>query len=235
MAFVHSTNALFLSLLLLCASITVYADKASSPAYPPKGHHHHHHHAPAPAPSHPPIKPPSHPPVKPPAHPPVKPPAKPPTSSPPVKPPTPSVKPPTYPPVRKLVAIRGMVFCKSCKYRGVETLTNAVPLAGAVLKLQCNNTKIPLVEQTKADAKGFFFFLPQKLTTAAWHKCKVFLVSSPLARCSVPTNLHAGAAGAALIPTPLPPPANQTSASKFMLFTVGPFAFEPHKRLPCHY
>ncbi|KAL3851329.1 hypothetical protein ACJIZ3_013211 [Penstemon smallii] len=197
MAFVHSTNALFFSLLLLCASITVYADKAS-PAYPPHSHGHYDH-APTPAPSHPPIKPP----------------------------PTPS-----YPPVRKMVAIRGMVFCNFCNYRGFDTLTNVLPLAGAVLKLQCNNTKIPLVEQTEADAKGFFFFMPQKLSTFAWHKCKVSLVSSPLAWCGVPSNQNGGAAGATLIPTPLPP-VNQTE-SKFMLFTVGPFAFEPPKKFPCH-
>ncbi|KAL3820457.1 hypothetical protein ACJIZ3_006362 [Penstemon smallii] len=137
---------------------------------------------------------------------------------------------PTYPPTsppRKFVAVQGMVYCKSCKYRGVDTLLAATPLPGALVKLQCNNTKYPLVEQTKTDKNGYFFFMPQKLTTSGSHKCKVFLVSSPIVTCGVPTNLHAGAAGAILFPTVI-----QTE-SKFALFTVGPFAFEPHKNLPC--
>ncbi|KAK4399127.1 hypothetical protein Sango_1388200 [Sesamum angolense] len=122
-------------------------------------------------------------------------------------------------------------------HRGVDTLVGAAPLAGAVVKLQCNNTKYSLVEQTKTDENGFFFFMPQKLTTAGSHKCKVFIISSPLATCSVPTNLHGGAVGAILMPTnkaPVPVPA-PTKPLPFELFTVGPFAFEPHKKLPCHY
>ncbi|KAL0300714.1 UNVERIFIED_CONTAM: hypothetical protein Sradi_6348200 [Sesamum radiatum] len=103
--------------------------------------------------------------------------------------------------------------------------------AGAVVKLQCNDTKQSLVEQTKTDKNGYFFFMPPKLTTPTAHKCKVLLVSSPLPQCGVPTNLHGGATGATLIPAVKPPVKKQP----FELFTVGPFAFEPHKKLPCHY
>ncbi|KAI3456254.1 hypothetical protein Pfo_012917 [Paulownia fortunei] len=216
MAFVRLANALVLlqlSLLLLCTSITVYGDEslahyspAEAPHPPPP--HHHHHHPPTPPPSHPPTPPPSPPPVKPPAHPPVKPPSYPP------------VKPPSIIPQGR---------------RGIDTLLGAAPLAGAVVKLQCNNTKYSLVEQAKTDKNGYFFFMPQKLTTSGFHKCKVFLVSSPLPTCSVPTNLHGGAAGAILIPTPKPPVTTPIKPPPFELFTVGPFAFEPPKKLPCHY
>ncbi|CAI9760187.1 unnamed protein product [Fraxinus pennsylvanica] len=194
----------------------------------------------------PPVKPPTPPVVKPPTPPVVKPPTppvKPPTPpvvkppTPPVKPPTPPVvKPPSHPPVkpppptRKAVAVQGVVYCKSCKYRGVGTLIGASPLAGAVVKLQCNNTKWGLVEQTKTDKNGYFLFKPAKLTTAAFHKCKVFLISSPLATCSVPTNMGNGAFGAILIPSRKPP----VKPLPFQLFTVGPFAFEPAKKVPCH-
>ncbi|KAG8385541.1 hypothetical protein BUALT_Bualt03G0055900 [Buddleja alternifolia] len=198
----------------------------SHPPPPPPSHPHY------PPPSHPTPPPPSHPHYPPPSHPPTPPPAKPPTP-PPAKPPTPSyppVKPPSYPPPRKLVAVQGVVYCKSCKYRGVDTLQGAAPLAGAVVKLQCNNTKYGLVEQTKTDKNGYFFFMPQKLTTSGSHKCKVFLISSPVANCSVPTNFHGGAVGAIL----MPPKAPIDNNPKFLLFTVGPFAFEPHKKLPCY-
>ncbi|KAL0407380.1 UNVERIFIED_CONTAM: Pistil-specific extensin-like protein [Sesamum latifolium] len=185
-----------------------------------------------PPPSHPPIKPPAHPPVKPPAYPPVKPPHTPPPSHPPVKPPAhPPVKPPVHPPVKPPAYPPGVVYCKSCKYRGVDTLLGASPLSGAVVKLQCNDTKQSVVEQTKTDKNGYFFFMPPKLRTPTAHKCKVLLVSSPLPKCGVPTNLHGGAAGATLISAVKPPIKKQP----FVLFTVGPFAFEPHKKLPCHY
>ncbi|KAL6562123.1 hypothetical protein OROGR_003130 [Orobanche gracilis] len=240
MAFVRLANAhivlLQLSLLLCCVSITVYGDAtlanhppAEAPhSLPPHPHHHHHHghHGhPSTPPTHPPTLPPSPAPVKPPTHPPVKPPTKqpaPPSRSP--------AKPPSFIPYRKMVAVQGVVICKSCKFRGVETLMGGSPLAGAVVKLQCNNTKYGLVEQTKTDKNGYFFFMPQKLTTAAFHKCKVFLVSSPVAACNVSTNLHGGSAGALLVPTVKSP-----VKAPFQLFSVGPFAFEPHKKLPCKY
>ncbi|KAL6546603.1 hypothetical protein OROMI_022324 [Orobanche minor] len=232
MAFVRLANAhivlLQLSLLLCCVSTTVYGDATLSnhppaeaphhPLPPPPHHHHRHHH-------HPPTLPPIPAPAKPPTHPPVKPPTKlpaPPSRSP--------AKPPSYIPSRKMVAVQGAVLCKSCKFRGVETLTGGSPIAGAVVKLQCNNTKYGLVEQTKTDKNGYFFFMPQKLTTAAFHKCKVFLVSSPVAACNVPTNLHGGSAGALLVPN-----AKAPAKAPFQLFSVGPFAFEPHKKLPCQY
>ncbi|XP_073136317.1 non-classical arabinogalactan protein 30 [Henckelia pumila] len=150
-------------------------------------------------------------------------------------PPHPPAKPPSYPPSptpRNFVAVQGVVYCKSCKYVGVDTLTGAAPLAGAVVKLQCNNTKSHSEEQTKTDKNGFFFFMPHKVTTSGSHKCKVFLVSSPLATCQDPTNLNGGASGATLKPTKLP----VTTPDKklpFKLFTVGPFAFESLKKLPC--
>nr|GEU47442.1 hypothetical protein [Tanacetum cinerariifolium] len=101
-----------------------------APSYPPTqapaphkgGHHkgggHHHHKAPTVSPVHPPVKAPVHPPVKAPVKAPVHPPVKAPA--------------PRAPVVRKQVAVRGMVYCKACKYRGIDTLTSATPLQGAV-------------------------------------------------------------------------------------------------------
>ncbi|KAF9610592.1 hypothetical protein IFM89_023487 [Coptis chinensis] len=124
-------------------------------------------------------------------------------------------------PVRSLVAVQGIVYCKSCKYQGVNTLLGASPLTGAVVRLQCNNSKIPLREEAKTDKNGYFFLQPSKMITSyGAHKCKVFLVSSPVNSCQKPTDLHLGQNGAFLRyqksqkPTP------------FALYSVGPFAFE---------
>ncbi|KAI3466682.1 hypothetical protein Pfo_023345 [Paulownia fortunei] len=214
MAFVRLANTLVLLQLslVLCSSIVAHGDETETLAhYPPaEAPHppppHHHHH---------PIKPPVHPPVKPPSYPPV--------------------KPPSYPPPRKMVYVQGVVYCKSCKYRGVDTLLEAAPLSGAVVKLQCNNTKYSLVEQTKTDKNGYFFFMPHKLTIAGSKNCRLFLVSSPSPKCSVPTNLLGGVTGASLIVSPEPPFTTPHKNQPFVLFTAGPFAFEPPKKLPCHY
>lgn len=92
-----------------------YFPSAEAPAPSPKGGRHHHHH-------------PSHPPTQPPAkQPPTHPPAKQPPIHPPVNPPT---HPPSYPPTRKYVAVQGVVYCKSCQFKGIDTLMGASPLPG---------------------------------------------------------------------------------------------------------
>ena len=96
--------------------------------------------------------------------------------------------------------------------------------AGATIKLQCNNTKYPTVETAKTDKNGSFFLrAPQTITSYAFHKCKAFLVSSPVAACSKPSNFHDGLKGSLLRPEK-PYVANNLP---FVLYTVGPFAFEP--------
>ncbi|WCJ27051.1 arabinogalactan protein 30 [Euphorbia peplus] len=230
---------LLLQLSLLC--FTVFSDEhieaaspippphhasAHPPALPPSGHHHHHHHAHPPnmAPGHhhhggyAPAHSPSHAPAKAPyPHP------KAPTHSP-VSPPKSQPKPPSYHFPRSFVAVQGVIFCKSCKYPGVDTLLGAAPLSGATVKLQCNNTKYPLHVKATSDKNGYFFVeAPKSITNYGAHKCKVSLLSAPNTACSKITDLHGGLSGGALRP------AKKYVSNKlpFVLFSVGPFAFEP--------
>ncbi|KAM1959467.1 hypothetical protein FF1_004940 [Malus domestica] len=191
---------------------------AHSPIHPPNPHHHHHGHPPAHAPTHVPVQPPSHPPTHhaPPPHPPAHSPVHPP------------VHPPMYPPKkpfpRSFVAVQGVVYCKSCNYSGVDTLNGAKPVLGATVKLQCNNTKYPLVVKKTTDKNGYFFITaPKTVTTFGAHKCKVSLVSAPSTACSKPSDLHGGLSGALL--RPVKPFVSQKLP--FLLYNVGPFAFEP--------
>ncbi|CAN4084080.1 unnamed protein product [Withania somnifera] len=231
---------LFQLSVLLLSSFTVFSngewyslDKNVdhlAPAQAPKPHKGHHHppkNSPAPSPIYAPKSPPAKSPTPPPAKPPTPPPYSPskPPAKPPVKPPTPS----PYYPSRKPVAVRGLVYCKPCKFRGVDTLNQAKPLQGAEVKLVCKNTKKTLVEKRKTDKNGFFWIMPKLLTSGAYHKCKVFLVSSNNSYCDVPTNYNDGKSGASLKYTPLP----KLPAPKFDVFTVGPFGFEPSKKVPC--
>ncbi|KAG6604451.1 Non-classical arabinogalactan protein 31, partial [Cucurbita argyrosperma subsp. sororia] len=218
-------------------------------AVPPA--HHHHHHSPTPAPVAPPTHLPLHPPAQPPSHhhhhhhihsqPPAHPPHYhlPPAHAPapghhhhhdvhPLPPPTHSPA-PLHPPkprlLRSFISVQGVVYCKSCKYAGVDTLLGATTVAGATVKLICQNTKYPLVQTATTDKNGYFFITaPKAVTSYAFHKCKVVLGSSPTPSCSKASALHGGAAGA-----PLRPQKSYIDANKlpYVLYSVGPFAFEP--------
>ncbi|KAL8108008.1 non-classical arabinogalactan protein 30-like [Apium graveolens] len=194
---------------------------APAPHHHKGGGHHHHKHAPTPAPAHSPIKPPTQAPSPAPVKPPVQAPVKAPSHA------------PTPLPARKLVSVQGVVYCKPCNYTGVETLLGATPLLGAVVKLQCNNTKYPLVVQGKTDKNGYFTVnAPKTITTYGVHKCRVFVVSSPEKKCDKPTNLRYGVKGAILERSTKPPVSTKTP-STFDMFNVGPFAFEPSTKKPC--
>ncbi|KAK4772307.1 hypothetical protein SAY86_014082 [Trapa natans] len=182
-----------------------------APAHAPAEHHHHHNvHAPAPAPgpyvAHGPTKAPVHTPSHAPVH-------------------TPSQAPAVPRMSRSFIAVQGVVYCKSCKYPGVDTLLGATPLLEAEVKLQCNSSRRPVVVSAKTDKNGYFFVkAPKTVTTYAFHKCKVSLVSSPSSSaCKKPSDLHGGLCGATLRPE------KHFVANKlpFVLFSVGPLAFEP--------
>ncbi|KAB2029513.1 hypothetical protein ERO13_D05G163801v2 [Gossypium hirsutum] len=178
-------------------------------------------------PTKPPTKPPTQPPPKPPTQPPTKPPTKPPTQSP-TKPPThPPSHPPAKPPTSSHVAVQGVVYCKSCKYAGVDTLLGAKPIPRATVRLTCKDAKNELTVQFKTDKNGYFFLqAPITIYNFDLHNCSVSLVSSPLRACSKPSNLNGGLKGA-----PLKPEKPSTSKKlPYVLYSVGPFAFEP----TCH-
>lgn len=90
------------------------------------------------------------------------------------------------------------------------------------MKLQCNNTKYKLVQKDETDKNGYFFIeAPKSITTYGAHKCNVVLVTAP--NGLKPSNFHSGVTGAVLRP-------EKTFVSKglpFVLYTVGPLAFEP--------
>nr|AFK48736.1 unknown [Medicago truncatula] len=191
---------------------------APVPAKPPThGHHHHHPHPPAPTPVHTPVAP-AHPPLHPPVHTPVVP------THPPLHPPAPA-HPPLHPtPLpRSFIAVQGVVYVKSCKYAGVDTLLGATQILGAVVKLQCNNTKYKLVQKVQTTDKNGYFFIegPKNITSYAAHKCNIVLISAP--NGLKPSNLHGGLTGAGLRP-------EKPFVAKglpFIFYTVGPLAFEP--------
>ncbi|KAB1221949.1 Pistil-specific extensin-like protein [Morella rubra] len=217
--------------VLLVSCFTVFGQDFQPSPSPSEHHDHGHYHDHTPHPSHPHVHPQAPSPAPhhhgrhhhdhPPAHPPAHTPAHPPFHI-----PIPIPHPPKYPPVpRSFVAVQGVVYCKPCKYAGVDTLLGATPVLGATVKLECYNTKYPLVQTAKTDKNGYFFITaPKSITSFGAHKCKASLVSSPDAKCNIPTNLHYGLDGSYLRPEK---PFVSHDKLPFFLYTVGPFAFAP--------
>lgn len=103
----------------------------------------------------------------------------------------------------------------------------ASPLLGASVKLECNNTKYTEVSKGKTDKNGYFYIKgPKTVTNYGAHKCVVKLGASPLATCSQPSLLHGGVSGAALKPEKFV----IVDKLPFVIYTVGPLAYEPK----CH-
>ncbi|KEH29657.1 hypothetical protein MtrunA17_Chr4g0024201 [Medicago truncatula] len=213
----------------------------SHPAKPPTRHHHQHPPAHAPLqpsshqhpPSHAPIHhhQPRHP-VKPPTHhhhqhPPAHAPVQPPTHRhhhhPPAHPPVHQQHPPAHAPAQ--IAVEGVVYVKSCKHAGVDTLSNATSLngvEGAVVKLQCNNTKHNVVRKGKTDKNGYFYIKgPKDISIFAVHKCNVVLVSAP--NGLKPSNINGGITGARIKHKK----SFVSKAHNLILYNVKPLAFEP--------
>ncbi|KAL0671151.1 hypothetical protein Bca4012_033855 [Brassica carinata] len=180
-----------------------------------------------PLPTLPPAKAPIKIPTLPPAKAPIKVPTLPPTKAP-IKPP--DVLRPVSPPKfnRTLVAVRGVVFCKACKYAGINNLQGAKPVKGAVVRLLCKNKKNATSEAT-TDKNGYFLlYAPKTVSNYAIKNCRAYLVKSPDAKCSKVSKLHGGYMGSVL--KPVVKPENATiifNKLKYGLFNVGPFAFEP--------
>lgn len=107
---------------------------------------------------------------------------------------------------------------------------------GATVRLACTITKRNNVTmETKTDKNGYFFMLaPKTLTTKAVHTCRAFPMSNKPAptktrpapattTCTVLTPLNNGITGAMLKPSKT----INIGEYDYVLFSVGPFAFEP--------
>ncbi|CAL0311117.1 unnamed protein product [Lupinus luteus] len=174
----------------------------STHAHPPHHHHHHNHH------SHIPAKPPTqyihtttHAPPKPPIHP---------------------FR--TSDPVGSIphAAFQGNVFKKSCKYAGQDILKDATPVTGAVVKLVCNLQSMIVTETAKTNGSGYFYLEVVKIRTTHVRNgnCRIFLVSAP--NGLRPSNYNGGIQGAGMRQM------GPTKNGRFMLYNVGPLAFEPN-------
>ncbi|XP_022955047.1 non-classical arabinogalactan protein 31-like [Cucurbita moschata] len=138
----------------------------------------------------------------------------------PVEPP----KPHTYH-QRRSIEVEGVVYCKSCKYPGVETLLDAKPLSGAMVQMTCKNTKHSRVVVTATtDNNGYFWLATKDVSSHAYHRCKVYNVKSSNKNCTITSKMNGGIEGAELRPVKAFLDAEKKPV---VLYSVGPLAYEP--------
>lgn len=78
--------------------------------------------------------------------------------------------------------------------------------------------------EATTDRNGYFFLQAPKVSSYAVQKCRVFLVSSPLAFCNKPRNLNGGVKGAKLKYEKI---ISDGSTNEYALYTSGFLQFAP--------
>ncbi|KAL5231841.1 hypothetical protein ABZP36_030617 [Zizania latifolia] len=135
-----------------------------------------------------------------------------------------SAPPPT---VNFSVGVQGMVWCKTCRYRGYLAAMDASPLAGAVAYLRCRHgTRVASIRGTTGRS-GYFLIETAQLTSFTSQECRVYVPRSPSRACGVPAN---GRRGLPLKFQEFVKLANGLQG----LYSVGNFMFRPQSPTKCY-
>ncbi|XVE69464.1 hypothetical protein DITRI_Ditri09bG0154400 [Diplodiscus trichospermus] len=139
------------------------------------------------------------------------------------------------------VAVEGMVYCQSCDNYGSWSLSKAEPIASATVSVICKNNKdqVSFYKAFETDGKGYFFAeleglqMSNSLSDHPILSCRVKLVSSPLEKCNLLSNVNYGLYG-----SPLRYERKKLYRKDYEveIFAAGPLAFRPaHCPAPTHY
>ncbi|KAH7444943.1 hypothetical protein KP509_02G099000 [Ceratopteris richardii] len=129
---------------------------------------------------------------------------------------------PVKPYYKRTLSVQGVVLCQNCLYRGTPSLSDAKPLEGARVKLQCRDrrSKVFLYDTARTDENGYFLLSIPTFDFRnhdAMRTCRVFLLSSPSPTCNRRTNINTPRYGAFLRDEKIYP--------SQVLYSAGPFAF----------
>ncbi|KAL4576116.1 hypothetical protein LXL04_012205 [Taraxacum kok-saghyz] len=113
-----------------------------------------------------------------------------------------------------MVVVEGKVYCQTCGYnrppwstsRSGWSLSGFEPIRGARVRVICKNYKrrVSFYSAFSTDRKGYFyaelknFKMNHLLLDHPLHACYVKLLSSPLDRCDIVSNMNNGIKGARL-------------------------------------
>ncbi|KAH8496849.1 hypothetical protein Peur_054562 [Populus x canadensis] len=145
---------------------------------------------------------------------------------------------PTKPIEKKVdVVVEGMVYCQSCKYSGSWFLTGAKPIPSAKVSVICKNSnkQVTFYKAFETDAYGYFyanldgFKMSNNVLDHPLHGCHAKLVSSPLANCSLLSNINYGLYGA---PLRFKNKVLRGTHYEAVIYAAGPLAFRPAQCTP---
>ncbi|TVU20489.1 hypothetical protein EJB05_36698, partial [Eragrostis curvula] len=95
--------------------------------------------------------------------------------------------PPPPPTVNFSIGVQGVVWCKSCRYRGYFPPMDASPLPGAVVYLRCRHGRRAATFRGVSGAGGYFLIqTSQQVAAFTSQECRVYVPRSPVSACSVP-------------------------------------------------
>ncbi|TVU35237.1 hypothetical protein EJB05_17115, partial [Eragrostis curvula] len=128
------------------------------------------------------------------------------------------------------IGVEGVVWCKSCRYRGYVRSRDASPLPNAAALLRCRRGKWALSVWNTTDAHGYFLIQTGKQAAPFMSRdCKVYVPRSPTPRCRVAVK-PAWKEGSHLRFRRLVTLAGGLQGR----FSAGTFTFAPHKRSKCY-
>lgn len=128
------------------------------------------------------------------------------------------------------VVVEGMVYCQSCDHHG-WSLTGATPIPSAKVSVTCKSNigQAGFYKVFQANANGYVYaelegYKTNHALDYPLQSCKVKLVSSPLQKCSLTTNVNFGLDGA-----PLRSEGKSYTSQNYkaVIYAAGPFAFRP--------
>jgi len=95
-----------------------------------------------------------------------------------------------------VIIVQGLIYCKSCKLRGYNHDMDASPLPNATAKLVCygggggkkggGGYRVLNMTSTTTDEVGYFLFMVYDVAMFSRESCRVYLRTSPTARCDAP-------------------------------------------------
>ncbi|KAJ8769453.1 hypothetical protein K2173_002943 [Erythroxylum novogranatense] len=128
--------------------------------------------------------------------------------------------------------VEGMVYCQSCEHYGSWSLTDAEPIPSAKVSVICKNyqKQVTYYKAFETDTKGYFYAqldgykFSNNLLDHPLQSCYVKPVSSPIANCSLLTNINYGLDGA---PLRYEDKILRGSYYEAVIYAAGPLAFRP--------
>ncbi|KAJ4806836.1 Non-classical arabinogalactan protein 30 [Rhynchospora pubera] len=85
------------------------------------------------------------------------------------------------------IAIVGVVFCRSCKFRGYVKSMDESPITGAIVRVTCYYTsRKPVSMAITTGRNGYFSLVWPNVAKFSQKKCRAYLSWSPYSFCKMP-------------------------------------------------